>query len=105
MITGIKESKTLTNHILCKCICKFDSRKCNSNEKWNKHKCWCQCKKYYICEKSYIWNPDTCSCENRKYLASIIVDSVITSDEIIDTECKSYDRETNFNEKKQPVKH
>ena len=104
MITGIKESKTLTKHILCKCKCKFDSRKCNSNEKWNNHKCWCQCKKHYICEKSYIWNADTCSCENRKYLASIIVDSVITSDEIIDTECKSYDKETNFNEKKQSVK-
>ena len=29
-------------------------------------------KKHYVCEKDYIWNPSTCSCENRKYLASII---------------------------------
>ena len=48
----------------------------------------------------YIWNPATCSCENGKYLANIMYDSVITCDEIIE----SYDEETktvptNFNEK------
>ena len=31
MITGIKESKTLTKHIPCECKYKIDSRKCNSN--------------------------------------------------------------------------
>ena len=31
MITGIKESKTLTKHISCECKYKIDSRKCNSN--------------------------------------------------------------------------
>ena len=36
-------------------------------------------------EKDYIWNPATCSCKNGKYLASIIDDSVITCDEIINT--------------------
>ena len=34
-------------------------------------------------EKDYIWNLPTYSCKNGKYLASIIDDSVITSDEII----------------------
>ena len=29
-------------------------------------------KKHYVCKKDYIWNPSTCSCENRKYLTSII---------------------------------
>ena len=43
-------------------------------------------KKHHICEKDYIWNPATCSCEKRKYLPSIIDDSVITFDEIIDAE-------------------
>ena len=49
----------------------------------------------------------TCSCENGKYLASIMDDSAITCDEIIG----SYDEETkailtNFNEKKNKlVKH
>ena len=36
MITGINESKTLTKHVSCKCKCKFDGRKCNSNQKWNR---------------------------------------------------------------------
>ena len=31
MITGINESTRSTKHILCKCECKFDSKKCNSN--------------------------------------------------------------------------
>ena len=34
MITGINESKTLTKHVSCNCKCKFDGRKCNSNQKW-----------------------------------------------------------------------
>ena len=33
-----------------------------------------------MCKKHYICNPDTCSCENGEYLASIIDDSVITCD-------------------------
>ena len=33
-------------------------------------------------KKNYIWNSATCSCENGKYLASIIDDSVITCDEV-----------------------
>ena len=47
----------------------------------NNNKCRCECKKHYqhhICEKDYIWNSATCICNNGKYLASIIVDSVIT---------------------------
>ena len=46
-------------------------------------------------KKDYIWNLSTCSCKNRNYLASIMDDSAITCDEIIE----SYDEETNFNEK------
>ena len=61
--------------------------------------------KHHICEKDYIWNPATCSCEIGKYLASIVGDSVITFDEIIDAVAKSNDKETktvstNFYEKK-----
>ena len=36
------------------------------------------------CEKGYICNPATCSCKNGKYWVSIIDDSVITCNEIID---------------------
>ena len=57
-------------------------------------------KKHHICEKKYVWNPSTCICENGKYLTSVMDDSVIMCDEVIE----SYDEEiktipTNFNEK------
>ena len=50
----------------------------------------------------YIRNVSACSYKNGKYLASIIGNSVITCDEIIDAEAKSNDKETktvptNFN--------
>ena len=98
MITGKIELKTLAKHISCKCKCKFDERKCNSNQRWNNDKCRCDCKKH-ICEKYYIWHPSTCICENGKYLASILDDSVITCDEIIEETVAA-----NFNEKKATCK-
>ena len=52
-------------------------------------------------KKDYICNHASSSCENGKYLANILNDSVITCDEIME----SYNEETksiptNFNEKK-----
>ena len=41
MITGINESKRLTKHISCKCKCRFDWKKCNSDQWWNNDKCQC----------------------------------------------------------------
>ena len=67
MITGINESKTLTKHISCECKCKFDGRKCNSNQKWNNNKCLCErknLKEHHACKKDYIWNLATCNCKN-----------------------------------------
>ena len=43
-----------------------------------------ECKNIIYVKKNYIWNPATCSCKNGKYLASIMDDSAITFDEIID---------------------
>ena len=116
MITRINESKTLRKHISCECKYKFDGRKGNSNQWWNKDQCWCECKKHHICAK--VWNLATCCCKNGKYLASIIDDSIIKCDEIKDAnaEAKSYDEamlieeETkaipiNFNEKTSLAKH
>ena len=94
MITGINESKTLTKHISCECQCKYDGRKYNSNQWWNNDKCRCECEKHHICKSDYIWNPTSCSCENGKYLAGIIDDSVVICDEIIEETIP-----TNFNEK------
>ena len=53
-------------------------------------------KNYRVFKKDYIWNPATCSCQNGKYLASIIDDFVITCDQIIE-ETKVIP--INFNEK------
>ena len=39
MITGINESKLIIKHISCECKCKFNGRKCNSNQRWNNDKC------------------------------------------------------------------
>ena len=39
MLTGINESKILTKPISCKCKCKFNGRKCNSNQNFNSDKC------------------------------------------------------------------
>ena len=60
---------------------------CNSNQKLNNDKRQCECKnakEYHMCEEKYIWNPATCSCQNGKYLGSIIDNYVITCDEIIE---------------------
>ena len=100
MITGINDSKELSKHISCKCQCKFEGRKHNYHQCWNSNKCWCECKKRHVWEKDYVWNPATCNFENEKNLASIMDDSEITCNEVIE----SKDEETNFNEKKKPVK-
>ena len=99
MIIAINESKNLKG-ISCKCKRELNGTKCNSTQWWNNDKCWCQCKKHHICEKDYVWNPATCNCENGKYLASIMDDSAIMCDEVIesykeDAEAKSY-QETKF---------
>ena len=60
-----------------------DSATCNSNQKWNNDKCHCLCKECHTCKKDYSWNPNTCICENSRHLESILDDSVIVCDEII----------------------
>ena len=78
------------------CKCKFNARKFKSNQIWNNVKCRCECVKHQIGEKEYILSPATCSCKNRKHLASIIDNSGTTCDKIIE-ETKTVP--TNFNEK------
>ena len=74
--------------------------KWKSNHWWNNNKCWCACKKQYICERDYLWNTATCNCEYGKYLPNIVDDSAIICDEIIEPY-----KETNFDEKKQSVRY
>ena len=80
MTTGKNEPKILTKDISYKCKCRFDAKKCNSDQCWNDDKCWC--------------DPGTCSCENSKSLASVMDDLAITCDEIINAELKSNNEET-----------
>ena len=101
MIVGINESKILTKHISFEPKCRFDGSKCNSDQQWNNDRRWCESKKHHVCEKDYIWNLATCSCENGKYLASIMDNSSIICDEVME----SFDGETrtiptNFNKRK-----
>ena len=56
-------------------------------------------KKRHVCEKDYVWNPATWNCENGKYLASVMDDSMISCNEIINV------METNFMKKIKLAKH
>ena len=99
MITGINILKTLTKNISWECKCRFDGR---NGIQINGRITIKNVKKKNLCEKDYTWNSFTCSCENGKYLANIIDNSVITCDEIKDAdaeaklndEAKSNDKET-----------
>ena len=86
MIQNTNEWKKLIKHVWYKCKCKFDSKKCNSNQIWNNDKCWCECKnpRENVCKKGYTWDPATCSSENGRNARSIVDYSVITCDEIIE---------------------
>ena len=42
--------------------------------------------KINVCEKDYVCNPVTCNGENGKYLASIMDDSAVICDEVIDAD-------------------
>ena len=55
MITSKNEAKAMIEHVSCDCKCK----------------------------KDYSWNPNTCICENSKYLESIADTSATECDEII----------------------
>ena len=64
MIKRINGSKTLTKYISCECKCKFDGRKCNSNQKWNNDKC---------CPSVKIQNNIVCP---KKIIFGILLDAV-----------------------------
>ena len=51
MFTGINESKTLTKHISCEFKCRFDGRKCKSDQWWNNDKCQCEYKNVMYVKK------------------------------------------------------
>ena len=78
MIAGENESRISTKDISCECKCNFDEKnviQINSGIVINID---VNIKNVMYMKKDYIWNPAICSCENGKYLASIMNDSSIT---------------------------
>ena len=51
MITKVNQPKASRKHISCECQCRFDGRKCNSDEWWENDKCQCEFKKRHVCKK------------------------------------------------------
>ena len=82
-ITNKDEAIAMIEHISCDCKCKFNSRTCKSNPKWNNKTCQCECKNYHKSERDYSCNPSTCICENSKYLKSIADTSATECDEFV----------------------
>ena len=73
MTARTNKSKTSAKHISCECKCKFDGRKCNLIQKRNNDKCWCECKKQYMCNRLYLEFFYVIK-TNCKYLANVIDD-------------------------------
>ena len=70
LTSRINETRQIIWHETCKCVCRLTSAVCNRREIGNEDKCGCECKEDLInklvCDKGYIWNPSTCSCEYGK---------------------------------------
>ena len=63
MLARINETRKITWHETCKCICRFSKAVCNDKQEWDENKCKCECKEDLIdklkCNKGYMWNPST----------------------------------------------
>ena len=97
MITGINGSKTLAKHPSCECECTFDWRMFGILLHVAGFQTFFKRMWMYIWLKN-VWNPATCSCENGQYLTSIMVDSEIMCDEIIESCEEDVDVETKSNQ-------
>ena len=71
LLARINETRKIVWHETCKCVCRLTSAICNDKQELYKNKCICDCKEDLIskltCDKGYMWNPSTCSCECDKY--------------------------------------
>ena len=57
LLARINETRKIVWHETCKCVCRLTSAICNDRQ--------VNCK--LACDKGYIWNPSTCSCECDRY--------------------------------------
>ena len=66
LISRTNETRFIEWHETYKCDYKFGANVCNNKQRWNKYKCWCECKKIIdkgTFDKRFIWNPNNCECE------------------------------------------
>ena len=57
LMSRTNETRFIEWHETCKCECKFVKNVCNNKQRWNKDKCWCECRELIgkgICEKGFI---------------------------------------------------
>ena len=55
---GVNETKFLIQHESFECKCRLNESACNSKQKWNHDKCWCDCKElddWSYCKKLFIY--------------------------------------------------
>ena len=97
MITGKNESKILTKHNHANVNVNLMGENVIQIENRIMISVHANVKKHHMCEKDCIWNLSANSCENGKYLAIIIDNTVIMCHEIIE-ETKTIP--ANFNGKK-----
>ena len=71
MLAKINETKKITWHETCKCVCRFTKAVCNDKQEWDENECKRECIEDLIdklkCDKGYMCNPSTCTCECNKY--------------------------------------
>ena len=63
----LNETRNVSWHESCKCVCKLNSSVCNNKQIWNSDTCRCDCDEDFAniinCIKRYMWNPSTCECQ------------------------------------------
>ena len=66
-LTMLNETRNVSWHKSCKCVCKLNSSVCESKQIWNSNTCRCNCNEDFAsvinCAKGYTWNPSTCECQ------------------------------------------
>ena len=65
LMSWSNQTKHIELHETCKYKCRLDSSVCNNEQRWNKDKCRCECRKLIdkgMCDKEFIWNPGNCNC-------------------------------------------
>ena len=60
LMSRADETRHIEWHETCKYKCRLDASVCNNKQRWNEHKCRCECKELIdkgTCNKGFICNP------------------------------------------------